>query len=77
MVNNKPLIRPYFLGGVALGGVARIPLICFLVFWGATQLTVRCFLEDGSGADALFQVLAKSALKALANFWWVSWLFST
>ena len=25
MVNN-PLIRPYFLGGVALGGVARIPL---------------------------------------------------
>ena len=26
MVNN-PLIRPYFLGGVALGGVARIPLI--------------------------------------------------
>ena len=25
---NKPLIRPYFLGGgVALGGVARIPLI--------------------------------------------------
>ena len=23
---NKPLIRPYFLGGVALGGVARIPL---------------------------------------------------
>ena len=32
---NKPLIRPYFLGGVALGGVARIPLtICFLVFLG-------------------------------------------
>ena len=24
---NKPLIRPYFLGGVALRGVARIPLI--------------------------------------------------
>ena len=24
---NKPLIRPYFLGGVALGGAARIPLI--------------------------------------------------
>ena len=24
---NKPLIRPYFLGGVALGGVARIPMI--------------------------------------------------
>ena len=24
---NSPLIRPYFLGGVALGGVARIPLI--------------------------------------------------
>ena len=23
---NKPLIRPYFLGGVAFGGVARIPL---------------------------------------------------
>ena len=24
---NKPLIRPYFLGGVALGGVARIPMM--------------------------------------------------
>ena len=24
---NKPLIRPCFLGGVALGGVARIPMI--------------------------------------------------
>ena len=24
---NKPLTRPYFLGGVALGGAARIPLI--------------------------------------------------
>ncbi len=24
---NKPLIRPYFLVGVALGGAARIPLI--------------------------------------------------
>ena len=23
---NKPLIGPYFLGGVALGGAARIPL---------------------------------------------------
>ena len=23
---NKPLIRPYFLGAVALGGAARIPL---------------------------------------------------
>ena len=23
---NQPLIRPYFLGGVALGGAARIPL---------------------------------------------------
>ena len=26
---NKPLIRPYFLRGVALGGVARIPMILF------------------------------------------------
>ena len=24
---NKPLIRPYFLEGVALGGVARIPMV--------------------------------------------------
>ena len=23
---NKPLLNPYFLGGVALGGAARIPL---------------------------------------------------
>ena len=27
---NKPLIRPYFWGGVALGGVARIPMIITL-----------------------------------------------
>ena len=26
-MGNKPLIRPYFWGGVALGGVARIPMI--------------------------------------------------
>ena len=25
-MDNSPLIRPYFLGGVALGGVARIPM---------------------------------------------------
>ena len=30
---NKPLIRPYFLGGVALGGVARIPMIISLAGW--------------------------------------------
>ena len=30
---NKPLIRPYFFGGVALGGAARIPLICFGKIW--------------------------------------------
>ena len=24
---NKPLIRPYFLGVVALGGVARFPMM--------------------------------------------------
>ena len=26
---NKPLIRPYFWWGVALGGVARIPMILY------------------------------------------------
>ena len=26
---NKPLIRPYFLGGGSFGGVARIPMM----FW--------------------------------------------
>ena len=31
---NKPLIRPYFLGGVALGGVARIPLNVYLPILG-------------------------------------------
>ena len=36
---NKPLIRPYFFGGgVALGGVARIPLnTC----WGEITLAIR------------------------------------
>ena len=29
---NKPLIRPYFFGGVALGGAARIPLNMDSVF---------------------------------------------
>ena len=29
---NSPLIRPYFLGGLALGGAARIPLIFGRVF---------------------------------------------
>ena len=29
---NTPLIRPYFFGGVALGGAARIPLIRLLSF---------------------------------------------
>ena len=38
---NKPLIRPYFLGGVALGGVARIPLIFFLSFFGDDTLGSR------------------------------------
>ena len=33
---NKPLIRPYFLGGVALGGVARISMI----FWAEKSLLV-------------------------------------
>ncbi len=37
---NKPLIRPYFLGGIALGGVARIPLIkpTHVVFFGTARL---------------------------------------
>ncbi len=35
---NKPLIRPYFLGGVALGGVARIPMNLHLKNW--------CFGDD-------------------------------
>ena len=35
---NKPLIRPYFLGEVALGGVARIPLtIGFFVSYPVFQ----------------------------------------
>ena len=35
---NKPLIRPYFLGGVALGGgVARIPMIIVLSFFGGVD----------------------------------------
>ena len=36
---NKPLIRPCFLGGVALGGVARIPMnfVAFVMTnWVAT-----------------------------------------
>ena len=34
---NKPLIRPYFLGGVALGGAARIP------FWVAVSTSPKNF----------------------------------
>ena len=29
---NKPLVRPYFLGGVALGGVARISMIHIVTY---------------------------------------------
>ena len=38
---NKPLIRPYFLGGVALGGVARIPMktnVCVTVCFSPLAL---------------------------------------
>ena len=35
---NKPLIRPYFLGGVALGGVARIPMIFMMFFYSVSTL---------------------------------------
>ena len=38
---NKPLIRPYVLGGVALGGAARIPLIrggCSRGDWGTLRI---------------------------------------
>ena len=38
---NKPLIRPYFLGGVALGGVARIPLI----FNGPKHKSLKCLKQ--------------------------------
>ena len=30
---NKPLIRPFFLGEVALGGVARIPMTKSCLFF--------------------------------------------
>ena len=42
---NKPLIRPYFLGGVALGGAARIPLKKRL---GDENGTTHSFLDFGS-----------------------------
>ena len=42
---NKPLIRPYFLGGVALGGAARIPLIDLLVWW--LEKNPKKSLNDG------------------------------
>ena len=52
---NKPLIRPYFLGGVALGGAARIPLtkgqvhtICFQL-WKCVQ----AFGSPGSGENTM------------------------
>ena len=34
---NSPLIRPYFLGGVALGEVARIPMIIGFLEGGSVQ----------------------------------------
>ena len=45
---NKPLIRPYFLGGgVALGGVARIPLIIVHVVSFHIELDTFCSKERG------------------------------
>ena len=39
---NKPLIRPYFLGVVALGGVARIPMIWwFCLRWRGGFCTLK------------------------------------
>ena len=43
---NKPLIRPYFLGGVALGGAARIPLTVATPFFVPT---FSAFRFDGLG----------------------------
>ena len=46
---NKPLIRPYFLGGVALGGVARIPLISAIFhFFVNIRYMLLTFLPQGT-----------------------------
>ena len=48
---NKPLIRPYFWGGVALGGVARIPLnksTCKLEVPEGSWLNWRGFISPWS-----------------------------
>ena len=37
---NKALLGPYLLGGVALGGAARIPLIIIISFQRATTMTM-------------------------------------
>ena len=58
---NKPLIRPCFLVGVALGGAARIPLIYIYIY----MLCVYCPPADESG-DSFWavptNVLAKHRL---------------
>ena len=47
---NKPLIRPYFLGGgVALGGAARIPLnvdyiYCVFINYTVTRYSSQIYI---------------------------------
>ena len=59
---NKPLVRPYFLGGGALGGgggVARIPLI------------FNSQLGTQQKSDQLYRIRKGSSPHAA----WISWLW--
>ena len=52
---NKPLIKPYFLGGVALGGVARIPLMIGVYnLNNSVYVSMFCFLCIGFVASSFF-----------------------
>ena len=48
---NKPLIRPYFVGGVALAGVARIRLISGSVTASVYKGKSITCLQGGPRAD--------------------------
>ena len=65
---NKPLIRPYFLGGVALGGVARIPLISGKSRLVKYYILARYVLLSGMVIHPLFHVKFRGAPPPNATF---------
>ena len=63
---NSPLIRPYFLGGVALGGVARIPMIEY-----PSPFEIRRPPDSQQKVDAKFGEHQKKLQVVDAKTWFV------